>query len=383
MKRTVFILIALLLIIIQLAAFPVVSFAENVSGNNRNFHWQLDENGVFTISGYGEMPYYMGTMRPWYDYRDQIKEVIIGDGITTIATAAFSGCSNLNNVIIPDSVTEIGDNTFQGCYSLKSVDFPSELRAIGSYAFCESGLQSVVIPNNVTYISTNAFSQSGLKSIVIPDSVYRIGDDAFKFCSSLTSIDLGNTVEIIGQRAFSGCYSLKTITIPESVTKINSSAFEGCTSLKTIVITKNVRTVKDKAFFNCSSLTDICFEGEESEWINLDVETNNQELLWANIHYNHDWNEGTIVLFPTYKETGVYLYKCKFCDKEKTEIIPVLRAPMGDVNRDGIISMKDLSTMKSIVAGRETAEYIDSCDINNDGIINLKDLRGLKEMLVD
>ena len=88
------------------------------SGTSNNMSWNLNGNGVLTISGTGNMPNYSSTSQPWYKYRESIKQVKIGDGITGIGDYAFSGCTNLTSVTIPGNVTSIGDYAFSNCNSL-------------------------------------------------------------------------------------------------------------------------------------------------------------------------------------------------------------------------------------------------------------------------
>ena len=80
-----------------------------------NLKWHLNDNGVLTITGKGEMidySYYYNRA-PWYGY--DIKRIIIGDGITAIGSSAFAYCSELTSVTIPNSVTKIGYYAFSGC----------------------------------------------------------------------------------------------------------------------------------------------------------------------------------------------------------------------------------------------------------------------------
>ena len=77
-----------------------------------NLKWHLNDNGVLTITGKGEMidySYYYNRA-PWYGY--DIKRIIIGDGITAIGSSAFAYCSELTSVTIPNSVTKIEDEAF-------------------------------------------------------------------------------------------------------------------------------------------------------------------------------------------------------------------------------------------------------------------------------
>ena len=54
----------------------------------------------------------------------------------------------------------------------------------------------------------------------------------------------------------------------------------------------------------------------------------------------------------------------------------------GDVSGDGLITIKDLSDLKHLLAGLSGNEYIlANCDVNEDGKITIKDIATLKIML--
>ena len=66
---------------------------------------------------------------------EEIKELIIPDGITFIPRIAFKGCVGLTKVVIPNSVTHIGDYSFDSCGSLKDVSISNSVTTIGSGVF--------------------------------------------------------------------------------------------------------------------------------------------------------------------------------------------------------------------------------------------------------
>ena len=243
---------------------------------------------------------------PWLSQRDEIKKVVIKDGVTSIGNNAFSYCSGLTSVTIPNSVTSIGDQAFDSCSGLTSLTIPNSVTSIGDYAFygtkwydnqpdgvvyagkvlyaykgtmpsntkidikegtteiasrafrnC-SGLTSLTIPNSVTSIGGGAFSDcKALTSITIPNSVTSIGSSAFYNCKALTSITIPNSVTSIGGWAFSGCSGLTSVTIPNSVTSIGGSAFSGCSGLTSVTIPNSVTSIESSAFSGCSGLTSL------------------------------------------------------------------------------------------------------------------------------
>ena len=152
-------------------AYPVILTDNTVASGTcgENLTWVLDNTGLLTISGTGEMTDFSSSDQPWYDYRSSINEVVIEDGATSIGAKAFYSCDALTSVTIPDSVTSIDYYAFYKCISLTSITIPDSVTSIGNYAF---------------------YSCDALISFTISDSVKSIGDSAFCACDSLTSIDV-------------------------------------------------------------------------------------------------------------------------------------------------------------------------------------------------
>ena len=204
---------------------------------------------------------------------ENLKEVTIGNSVTSIGTSAFNKCSGLTSVTIPNSVTSIGSTAFYGCSGLTSLTIPNSVTSIGVDAFYNcSGLTSVTIGNSVTSIGDDAFYNcSRLTSVTIGNSVTSIGDEAFYNCSGLTKVNYLGTVDkwveidfdysdsnptyyakdlyinnelltdvkittadSIKNYAFYNCQSIKSVEIGESVTSIGSSAFYGCDKLRKV-----------------------------------------------------------------------------------------------------------------------------------------------------
>lgn len=108
MKQLYLLLITLL---VSLSAY-----AEKSGTCGENLKWKLTDEGVLTITGTGEMYNWEDRYaNPWSQYRSNVKQVIIGNGVTTIGSFAFTNCSSLTSVTIPNGVTTIGSSAFYVC----------------------------------------------------------------------------------------------------------------------------------------------------------------------------------------------------------------------------------------------------------------------------
>ena len=66
---------------------------------------------------------------------EEIKDLVIPGGVTSINNATFYGCSGLTSITISNSVTSIGSYAFAYCSELTSLTIPNSVTSIGSSAF--------------------------------------------------------------------------------------------------------------------------------------------------------------------------------------------------------------------------------------------------------
>ena len=324
-KRLVSLLLAFSMMLTFLPVGAVTAFAEDpewsCGANASNIvtaHFN-SASGTLTFLGEGAMENYqtMHFVAPWKKISNQIKKIVIENGVTSIGSNAFYQCSDMqatldlsdakaltsigNNAFygckkltgsleIPDSVTKIGAEAFRDCNNLSgSFELPKGLQSVGNDAFCNcynltGGLK---LPDTVTSIGTGAFyncakldgylvlSSSLTKipqnafnncvnlkvedKLVIPSSVTVIEDGAFARCSSLTGdLEIPDTVTSIGNNAFNGCSSLNGyLTLPSQLTVIPSCAFWNCSQLKVqggLKIPEKVKSIGWGAFRGCAQL---------------------------------------------------------------------------------------------------------------------------------
>ena len=86
----------------------------------KNLTWAFDDaTGTLIISGTGEMYDYDDFPAPWDEFKNQITQIDISDGVTRIGNGAFRDLQYVTSITIPFSVTRIGAEAFSGMTALK------------------------------------------------------------------------------------------------------------------------------------------------------------------------------------------------------------------------------------------------------------------------
>lgn len=182
-------LLACLLILALLLSVNISAFADREDA----VYWAMDDDGIVTISGYGEMPDFSYDVAPWDSVRNDVTAVVIEKGITHIGQESFEYCSNLKTVYISEGVESIGESAFYYCTSLETINIPS--------------------------------------------SVTELGEMVFDHCINLKTVAFPEGVESLESAVLNCCTALESVTIPASVTEIKYSAFNACKKLKNVYYT--------------------------------------------------------------------------------------------------------------------------------------------------
>ena len=219
----------------------------------------------------------------------------IPNAVTTVNSNAFQNCTGLTSVHISDLAAWCGisfggssANPLTNAHHLylngeevKELVVPDGVETIGSYAFYNgSEITAVTIPSSITSIGGSAFSGcTGLTSVEIPYSVTSIGKDAFKECTGLARTDYASIESLLGIQ-FGNSYAnplyytkalnvggkiVTELEIPENVAAINSFAFYNCNSIKKVTGGKNVTSIGKSAFYNNVKLTSVQIGGKVEE----------------------------------------------------------------------------------------------------------------------
>ena len=275
-------------------------------------------------------------------------------------------------------------------------------------------IKEIVVESGVTNIGNDAFTQlTKLEKVSLPSTVTSLGKDAFAICFLLADINIPESVQSIGKEAFSACYALTSITIPKGVTTIEKSTFWYCDHLQSVTLPKSLKSVSDNAFVYCSALTDVFYEGTASDWNAVTISsTGNDPLLGATMHYGASDFAAIRYKVPAFNGTNTTLtfksesmtitvyaadgnfekdnvqsgvYKVYAKQKNALTIYlgeydtasgavtntGAITLPIGDVNRDEVIDIADISMLLSTA---NYGKYNSEIDLTGDGLITIDDI---------
>ena len=307
MKRIFTILLVLGLVFGLMSAVSLAAETVESGKCGENLTWTFDSNGTLTISGTGAMDDYYLANEPWGDeypspwhhwFGDQeIKKVVIEEGVTSIGSYAFYGRGLMGSVSLPESLTRIGRNAFEYCARLKSVRIPAAVTYLGGLVFhgCEELTDITVAPGNKMFCSDDRgvvfdkdrlvllLAPNGISgSYTVPDSVLEITDYAFYGCRNLNHVELNDDLTYIGLCSFMEC-GLKEVRVPENVNYIGSCAFDG-TNVRAITIPYSVTYMGQDIFWG-DALQEVFYCGDTARREYMTLDQRNEVLLGARWHY--------------------------------------------------------------------------------------------------
>ena len=199
--------------------------------------------GVDYGGGYGA--FYGGT--PWYYSRNNEITVTIEEGITSIGSSTFQGCSGLKILNIPSSVTKIGESAFNGCANWETKVDISNITSIGENAFNSCAKVDIDINLNDNLDSLGAYAFKGCSNIKgtvkIPSKITNLEKYIFDGCGLINKVILPDTVQSISDGTFKDCIKIEEVTLPISLNVGNfaygdPTIFQDCTGVKKVNFTK-------------------------------------------------------------------------------------------------------------------------------------------------
>jgi len=182
-----------------------------------NVFYAMYSNGKVLLKGTGDTYDYGSSNRSPFYRNDDVKSVVISEGVTSVGDDLFIRCLNLESASLPTTVTSIGSTAFMPA--------DETMGAAGK-------LTSITIPQAVTAIGGGCFWGAALTSLTIPPNVATVGNYACRDCTRLTTVRYEGSV--IGGYMFGSCTALNSFTIANTVTRIGEHCFNYCQNLETI-----------------------------------------------------------------------------------------------------------------------------------------------------
>ena len=246
--------------------------------------WSFDETtGVITISGTGDMYTNYIPYNKWgyYQYKDDIKEVVVEEGITYISECAFGP--------FDDGFTLYREPPIYS--KLTKLTLPSSVKSIGQFAFYKTELTNVIFTEGLETIGDAAFAYTPLSlELNLPQTLNYIGTYAFAR-TNITSVNLNEGLTLRGS-AFRDCDYIKEVTIPiglvygltpTSNAPRQNCGFAQCDSLEKVIIKGGGRVdvgghnlFKDNGlgemlFSQCPLLKEVEIEAEDIEFVSSET----------------------------------------------------------------------------------------------------------------
>ena len=158
--------------------YPADPDASPYIGENRKYMIEMTEDGGIRICEYfGD------------EETVEIPSAVFGIPVTEMGEYSVTQKQEMKHLILPDGIKKIAANAFADDISLEDVRLPETLESIGygAFQYCYS-MEEVVIPEGVKVIEDSAFWQcNGLKRIALPESLEETwpesfyGDDRLRF----------------------------------------------------------------------------------------------------------------------------------------------------------------------------------------------------------
>lgn len=149
-------------------------------------------------------------------------DIIIPDGISTLSTTAFLGCTSITSVTFGKDLAYIGASSFEDCVNLSSINFSSIGNLVRIYrgAFASTNIATISLPEGLKYIDYRVFQGcQRLTSVKFPSSIIAIDTIAFGECTSVEYYDFSEATKAptISNTSFRSISDTAKIIVPDSL----------------------------------------------------------------------------------------------------------------------------------------------------------------------
>ncbi len=371
-------------------------------------------------------------------------EVVVPDSVIEIQDYVFYGCVKATSIILSNQCKSIGEAAFYNCKGLLALEIPESVKSIGNYAFRSCvAIKELVFSDNLEDIGACAFYDcNGLETIMFGTGIVELNDRLFYGCVNLQDITLNGDVNFIHDLAFYGAeatvvyafendyvetycndmglefYNLNRnfTMVLTSPTKLQYNEYDelDLTGLALDLTYTNgmERTIKtgyevsgyDPAKLGTQTIT-ITYNGQSTTFditvvakvvntIQITAGAPTDVIVGEELNYsdmiikatfvddtNVDLTEGYTVTGYDAETVGEQTITVTYREGSCTFIVNVKDYVRGDINGDGLVTMKDVTRLVNYL-NENSVEVIDkSLDVNGDGLVTIKDVTRLVEYL--
>lgn len=230
---------------------------------------------------------------------ESLKEVVIPEGVQTIAEDCFENCKSLEKVAFPSTLKRIYANAFSGCSSLTEVSVPEGVKTAASSFPKKCRINNSEFVGGIQYAANfpigfdeeaHSFSfKSGVTEI--PEEFFRYdGNQFFHNVQHYDSVNISDTVTKLVPQQLSNFEQINVdnknkkyssedgvlfdkkksvllrfpvfkrcdeYVVPNTVKRIEDNAFEWCCRIKSVIIPEGVSKIGFSAFALCDELTQV------------------------------------------------------------------------------------------------------------------------------
>lgn len=235
--------------------------------------YTLYDNGLLYVKGTGIIfgKDWNGSDQPFYEYRDMITEIVIGEGVTKTSGGCFAHLINLEKVTFPSTFTSIQSNGFMNSFhtSITSITLPKSITSIGAYALGHyNGKPSAkftdiyIVNPNISISADNSINGgSNFNSL----KLYSYGDSnkvstyATRYGCFYVNIDnyLEGEVNNLKYEYFDGVLLLSSTYENVNIPVDNQPWQDYKDQINNIIINNGISNIPSNAFSNYPSLEEV------------------------------------------------------------------------------------------------------------------------------
>ncbi len=330
---------------------------------------------------------FTSTNTPFYynnsDVCPQITSFTFGESVEYIPAYLCNGMTNLTSIVIPNGVTTIGSFAFYGCSGLTSViwnakhcqDFTSNDTPFYYYYNSSDNynlrnqITSFTFGDSVEYIPAYlCYGMKNLTNVTILNENVEIGNYAFGDCPNIPVNRFDNAKYMaVGTNKYHTLVSAKENTITScyihpNTRQISDSAFYKCSQLTSITIPESVTTIGSGAFSGCSGLTKTNYTGDIASWCAIDFNIYNSNSYNSSnpIGYSHNLYINDVevkdLVIPEGVDT-INAYAFYYCSGLTSVTIPNSVTEIGSYAFAGCSGLTSVTIPNSVTTISEDAFY--------------------------